>query len=439
MLLRRKYVVKNPAARIPGDCLSRRRFVRNATRAGAALTALSLPIPNAFAARPHDFKIGVIGCGGRGNGAAQNAIEAGKITGDKVSIHAIADVFPDKLVRPLRAFGVDKARAFSGFQGYRKLLELDLDYVILATPPHFRPEHFEAVVAAGKNVFTEKPVAVDPPGIRRFLLAGYRSKLNHLSVAAGTQRRHRKQYQAAQERVAGGAIGDIVSGRCYWNQGGLWSVEPRTDWTEMEWQIRDWLYFTWLSGDHIVEQHVHQLDVMNWFLGSHPIAARGMGGREVRRGKDKYGNVFDHFATELIYPSPNPTLMPDVRVMSMARQIDGCWNDVSEFFAGTTGSTDCKSLIRSSTQPWEWSGKQVGAYVQEHIDLMASIKGQGYLNEAENVGTSTMTAILARTACYTGTEVKWDDLLKRTERLGPESYSFGPAPKVAVARPGSAM
>ena len=427
------------ADRIFRDSLSRRRFLKSATRTAGTLTALSLPATRTFAARPREFKIGVIGCGGRGTGAAQNAIEAGKITGDKVSVEAIADLFPDKIVRPLRAFGVDKARTFSGFQGYRKLLELDLDYVILATPPHFRPEHFEAAVAAGKNVFTEKPVAVDPPGIRRFLLAGYRSKLNHLSVVAGTQRRHQKQYLEAQRRVADGAIGNIVSGRCYWNQGGLWSVEPRADWTELEWQIRDWLYFTWLSGDHIVEQHVHQLDVMNWFLGNHPIAARGMGGREVRRGKDKYGNIFDHFATELIYPSPNPRLFPDVRVLSMARQIDGCWNDVSESFAGTRGSTDCCKVIRSSKSDWSWSGKQVGPYVQEHIDLQASIKGEEYLNEAENVGTSTMTAILARTACYTGTEVRWDDLMKSTARLGPEAYAFGPAPEVAAARPGKPM
>jgi predicted dehydrogenase len=435
--------VQRPSDRLEGgSSLSRRKFLSRTTAAGAAFTAgaaLSAPAVLARSAA-RDFKVGVIGCGGRGSGAAGNAVEAAKMTGDNLTIHAIADLFPDKAARPARQFGVPKERVFTGFDGFRKLLETEVDYVILATPPHFRPEQFEAAIQAGKHVFTEKPVAVDPPGIRRFLAAGKMAKEKGLSVAAGTQRRHQKQYVEAAKRVQDGAIGDIVSGRCYWNQGGLWSVEPQEGWSEMEWQVRDWLYFTWLSGDHIVEQHVHNLDVCNWFIGTHPVRARGMGGREVRKDHVKYGNIFDHFATELIYPNPNPgNGQPDVRVISMCRQIAGCWNDVSEFLVGSKGSTNCSSKIWGAGE-WNWSGEQVNPYVQEHVALIESIKGgAGALNETENVAHSTMTAILARTSCYTGGEVSWEELMKSEERLGPEKYEFGPAPKIVVARPGQPM
>ena len=212
----------------------------------------------------------------------------------------------------------------------------------------------------------------------------------------------------------------------------------------MEWQIRDWLYFTWLSGDHIVEQHVHNLDVCNWFIGSHPIAARGMGGRQVRTGKEKYGNIFDHFSTELIYANPKGPSHPDIRVSSMCRQIDGCWNDVSEYLVGTKGSTNCRSRIWGAgpwdENDWRWRDKQVNPYDQEHIDLQASIKaGEGALNEASNVAHSTATAILARTSCYTGREVKWADFIKSDERWGPEKYEFGDVPFPPVPQVGKPM
>ena len=419
--------------------VSRRGFMKKTAVAGTALGAATLPIPNVLGAEPRNIRVGVIGCGGRGTGAASNAVEAGKITGDNVTINAVADLFPDKLVRVQRKYKVPAEKSFSGFDAYEKLVQEDLDYVILATPPHFRPAMFEAAIAAGKNVFTEKPVAVDAPGIRRFLLGGYLAKLKGLSVAAGTQRRHQKQYIEANKRIRDGAIGQVVAGRCYWNQGGLWSVEQQEGWTDMEWQIRDWLYFTWLSGDHIVEQHVHNLDVLNWFIGSHPIAARGMGGREVRDGKKKYGNIFDHFATELIYASPDPKNYPDIRVTSMARQIAGCWNDVSEFIVGTKGSSNCSSVIHGPNE-WRWDGKQVNPYIQEHVDLINSMKaGNGELNETENVATSTMTAIMARESCYTGREVRWDELLKSDVHLGPKEYAFGDAPAIEVPRPGKPM
>ncbi len=422
------------------DSVSRRRFLKAA--AGTAVTAGVAPAILGAAAR--EFKVGLIGCGGRGTGAARDAMAAAKMQGDNVTIHAVADLFSDKATRARRTFKVDESRMFVGFDAYKSLLETDCDYVILATPPHFRPAHIEATIAAGKHLFTEKPVAVDPPGIRQVLAAGASAEKKGLSIAAGTQRRHQKQYMECAKRVAHGAIGDIVAGRCYWNQGGLWTVKPKPDWTDMEWQIRDWLYFTWLSGDHIVEQHVHNLDVMNWFIGRHPKTARGMGGRQVRTGKIEYGQIFDHFATELIYDNPKGPGHPDIRVTSMCRQIAGCWNDVSEFLVGTKGSTNCRDRVYGAgpwdEADWRWRGQQVDPYVQEHIDLQASIKeGKGALNEAENVAHSTMTAILARTSCYTGREVHWNDLMKSDERIGPNKYEFGPLEIPPVPQVGKPM
>lgn len=419
---------------------NRRKFLRRATGGVALAAGLSLPVPEIRGSTPREFKVGLVGCGSRGSGAAMNAVQAGAITGDTVRIHAVADVFADKVRRPQRLFKVPASKVFVGFDAYRRLLETDCDYVILATPPHFRPEQFEAAIAAGKHVFTEKPVAVDAPGIRRFLAAGESAGRKRLSVTAGTQRRHQKQYIENQERIAAGAIGDIVAGRCYWNTGGLWTAERQDGWGDMEWQLRDWLYFNWLSGDHIVEQHVHNLDVINWFIGAHPIAARGIGGREVRKGRPSYGNIFDHFATELIYANPNPANgNPDVRVISMARQIEGCWYEVSEVLVGTRGSCKCGHEIQGAS-PWKWSGEQVPPYVKEHVDLIESVKESGpYYNEAANVATSTMTAILARTSCYTGAEVRWDEAMQSNERLGPEIRALGPAPEAIVPRPGKPM
>jgi predicted dehydrogenase len=420
----------------PRAPVSRRKFLRR-TALGAAVVGLGAPFSAAGESRT--FKVGLIGCGGRGSDAANNAIQAAKKQGDNAEIHAIADLFKDKAERARRSFDVPPERTFVGFDAYEKLLETACDYVILGTPPHFRPAHLAAAIDAGKHVFTEKPVAVDVPGYKQFVAAGETAKEKGLSVAAGTQRRHQKQYIECQKRIADGAIGAIVAGRCYWNMGGLWTHERQAGESDVEWQVRNWLYFTWLSGDHIVEQHVHNLDVLNWFLGAHPVKARGMGGRQVRTGKEVFGNIFDHFATELIYPSPDPKTFPDVRVLSMCRQIAGCWDDVSEFITGTKGSSNCASHIWGASE-WRWSDQQENPYVQEHIDLQQSIKeGKGALNETLNVATSTLTAILARTSCYTGREVSWDDLLKSEEKLGPAKYEFAAYPMPEVARPGKAM
>lgn len=421
---------------------TRRDFLKK-TAVGAAAVGLGTPL--VAASKPRHFKVGVIGSGGRGSGAAADALKAATLGGDTAEIFAVADLFRDKAERARRTHKVPKERTFTGFDCFRKLLEIkELDYVILATPPHFRPEHFEATIQAGRHVFTEKPAGVDAPGIRRFLAAGETAKSNGLSVAAGTQRRHQKHYLECLKRVQDGAIGTILSARCYWNQGGLWTRSKEEDWSDMEWQVRNWLYFTWLSGDHIVEQHVHNLDVVNWFLGAlNPVEARGMGGRQVRQGKPEFGNVFDHFATELIYPSPDPKRHRDIRVTSMCRQIDACWDEVSESFVGTEGS--CFLSAGGGAEilgqnPWKSEATGINPYVQEHVDLQADIKaGGGSLNEAETVAHSTMTAILARTSCYTGRQLKWGDALKSNEQLGPKAYEFGPLAFPKVAQVGKPM
>jgi predicted dehydrogenase len=398
---------------------SRRNFL-----AGAAAGAGMVIGAPAILAQDADkkLKVGIIGCGGRGTGAGRNSIDA-----YGTEIAAVADLYPDRAQAARRTFKVGEDRTFVGFDAYKQLLATDVDYVILATPPHFRAEHFEAAIEAGKHVFTEKPVAVDPFGVRRFIAAGDKAKEKGLSVVAGTQRRHQKNYLDTLARVRDGAIGDIVSGRCYWCQGSLWVRDRGEGQTDTDWMIRNWLYFTWLSGDHIVEQHIHNLDVINWFIGATPQRARGMGGRQVRTDA-KFGNIFDHHAIDFEYPN-------GVHVFSMCRQIDGCWNDVSEHLAGTKGMANCGGAI-TGANPWKAERGGRDPYVQEHVDLIDSIRGKKGLNEARTVAESTLTAIMGREASYTGKVVEWDALMKSEQRLGPKEYQFGPFPVEPVATPG---
>ena len=235
---------------------------------------------------------------------------------------------------------------FTGFDAYKQLLAVpEINYVILTTPPHFRPMHLKAAIEAGKHVFMEKPVAVDVPGVKTVMEAGRLATQKGLGIAAGTQRRHAKSYQETIKRLHDGAIGEIVYGRCYWDGGEIWVIKREPGWSDVEWQLRNWNYFTWLSGDHYVEQHVHNLDVMNWVLGTHPIrAVAAVGGRQVRTGP-QYGQVFDHFAVEFEYPN-------DVRMFSQARQINGIDNIVGEAVVGTHGTSDCcRSSSRKAARP----------------------------------------------------------------------------------------
>jgi myo-inositol 2-dehydrogenase / D-chiro-inositol 1-dehydrogenase len=416
---------------------SRRDFIK---RSGAAAVGASLAsrignIPAVHAAGSDQIRVGLIGCGGRGSGAADQVLRAAP----NVKLVAMGDAFRDRLdssrnqlqTKHKDLVDVPSERSFVGFDAYEKVLACDINYVILATPPGFRPQHLKAAVAAGKNIFTEKPVAVDGPGIRTVLGLHEEANKKGLFIAAGTQRRHQASYQEAMRRVHDGAIGDIVAGRCYWNQGSLWNRGRKPEWSDMEWQLRNWLYFTWLSGDHIVEQHVHNLDVINWATKSHPVRAVGMGGRQVRTSPD-FGHIFDHFAIDYEFES-------GMHVLSMARQIDGCQNSVSEALVGTKGSVDLvdRQLYRiKGPDSWQFKDKEQDSYLQEHTDLIEAIRAGKPLNELKNVAESTLTAIMGRMSAYTGKAVTWEQALNSSEDLMPTQLTWGKLPLPAVATPG---
>jgi predicted dehydrogenase len=416
--------------------MTRRQFVRTAALAAGAAAV----VPSALAGRSwypgrQTLRLGVIGCGDRGTGAAVNAMEAD----EGVKLVAMADLFQDRLDRSLSALSGHETLGsriipgeivrFAGFDACEQLLKTDVDVVILATPPHFRPAHFEAAIAAGKHVFMEKPVAVDPPGIRRVLAAADVADSRNLSVVAGTQRRHDPKYRELIRRVQDGAVGPLLSGRCWWNQGGLWVHTRKPEYSDMEWQCRNWLYFCWLSGDHIVEQHVHNLDVINWAVGSPPLRCVGMGGRQVRTAPE-YGNIFDHFAIEYEYPG-------GVVLSSWSRQIDGCASRVDEHVTGSGGTVRFGQGAIEGPKPYTYDGPRVNPYVQEHAHLFASIRGgKDRLNEARNVAHSTLTAIMGRMSAYTGQEVTWDQALASDWRLGPATYALGDVEIDPVPVPG---
>jgi predicted dehydrogenase len=382
------------------------------------------------------LKVGVIGCGGRGTGAAANALEA---TAD-AEVWALGDLFDDRvqgcreeLIKVDAARGtVPPERCFTGFDAFERVIASGVDVVVLASAPGFRPAHFAAAVAAGKHVFMEKPVAVDPVGVRRVMEAARLAAEKRLSVVAGTQRRHEACYREAMARIADGAIGRVVGASVYWNQGGLWNNGRRPGWSDVEWQVRNWLYFTWLSGDHIVEQHVHNLDVAAWALGEEPVSVAGMGGRQVRTGPE-WGHVFDHFACEYEYAGGR-------RVWSYCRQIDGCTSRVEEVIHGTEGTARLAQFgtaeLMGKTN-WKWQGKQVNPYVQEHADLFASIAGTGpYVNHGERIAKSTMLAVAGRMAAYSGKTLAWGAAMASGLDLSPPELKLGPLPVAPVAVPG---
>jgi predicted dehydrogenase len=402
--------------------------------AGTALAANWSLVGNVHAAGSDAIKVGLIGCGSRGKGAAENVLHSAP----NVKIHALGDVFKDRLddcrnflqknvatnpkVKELgNAVDVPDDRCFLGFDAYQNVISSGVDYVILATPPGFRPSHLEAAVAAGKNIFTEKPVGTDAPGIRKVLAAYEEANKKNLHIVAGTQRRHQAGYLETMNRLGDGAIGNIVGGRCYWNQGALWVHKRETGWSDMEYELRNWYHFVWLCGDHIVEQHVHNLDVINWAIGQHPVRAVGMGGRQVRTGPE-YGQIFDHFAVDYEYPN-------GVHVMSMCRQIAGCEDSVSEALVGTKGNciTDAGRnlyLIKSETDWRRPRRDDVDPYVQEHTDLIESIRGGKPINELKTVAESTLTAIMGRMSAYTGKAVTWDRALNSKEDLFPPKLAW---------------
>jgi len=388
------------------------------------------------------LKAGLIGCGGRGTGAAQQFLSAGP----NLELIALADVFADRLegcrnaVRENRGVEVPEENCFLGFDAYERLIDSGVDVVLIATPPYFRPLHFEAAVNARKHVFMEKPVAVDPVGARSIMTTARRADTLGLCVVTGTQRRHQRDYVATFRQVANGMIGEIAGANCYWNQNQLWYRTRQRGWSDMEWMIRDWVNWCWLSGDHIVEQHVHNLDVINWFAGSHPVQAVGFGGRHRRVTGDQY----DFFSVDYIHADM-------MHEHSMCRQINGCVGNVSEFVMGTKGYTNCRNriwdlngeLLWEYTYPLNDEGEStnnvaVNPYDQEHIDLVTAIRTGPPINEAENTAVSTMTAIMGRISAYTGRETTWDEMMNSDFTLGPDRIALGPVNlPVVVPVPGS--
>ena len=300
-----------------------------------------------------------------------------------MKITAVGDAFENRMQGTLngleKRFGervdVPKDRQFVGFDAYKKVIDSGIDMVILATPPGFRPLHFEAAVKAGKHVFMEKPVAVDGAGVRQVLEAAKIAKEKKLGVAVGLQRRHENSYLETIKRLQEGAIGDIVCTRVYWNGAGVWVNPKRPGQSEMEYQMRNWYYFNWLCGDHIVEQHIHNLDVGNWLVGDVPVSAQGMGGREVRTGKE-YGEIFDHHYVEFTYKDGK-------KMFSCCRHIGNCWDSVSEHAHGTKGSADISSHRIRGEEEWRYRGPRNRPYEQEHLDLVNSIRAGHPLAEAE--------------------------------------------------------
>jgi myo-inositol 2-dehydrogenase / D-chiro-inositol 1-dehydrogenase len=382
---------------------------------------LNLPPLLEKAPEGQELKAGVIGCGGRGSGAAINFLDAGP----GLTITALGDVFEDRLndcrekIKKQKGIEVPQENCFIGFDAFEKVIDAGVDVVILATPPKFRPEHFEAAVKARKHIFMEKPVAVDTNGVRQVIAAAKMADSQGLKIITGTQRRHEHSYINLLKEINNNGIGQIVSANVYWNGAKLWHRDNNPDWSEMEWMIRDWVNWCWLSGDHIVEQHVHNLDVATWYIDTHPVKALGFGSRQRRVTGDQY----DNFSIDYVYQ--------DGRQMhSMCRQINGCANGVYEVFHGTKAiatTTGHKPQIvdASGNQLFVAEASETSPYVQEHIDLVTCIRQNIPVNEAEQTAISNLVAIMGRVSAYTGKETTYDEMMNSEMKLGPETYIMG--------------
>lgn len=373
------------------------------------------------------LKAGLIGCGGRGRGAMINFLDAGP----GLEITALADVFKDRVdaaraqLKKAKGIDVPENRCFTGFDAYQKLIDSGVDIVLHCTPPHFRPAHFAAAVEAGKHSFLEKPIAVDPAGVRSVLATAEKASAKGLSVMTGTQLRREIPRIEVRNRILDGMIGDIQSIRAFRNQGALWYRTRQEGWSDMEWMIRDWVNWNWLSGDHIVEQHIHHLDAMVWIVGKPPVKAVGMGARVRRQTGDQY----DFFSVDYTFDN-------DVHMHSTIRQIRGCANLRDESLVGTKGtaSLDQGAIFdRSGKVLYKYQGEVNDAVVQEHIDFVTAIRSGKPVNTAKDTAVSTLVAIMGRESAYTGKTVTYDELMASDMRLGPTTYALGPVNLPATA------
>lgn len=401
------------------------------------MAALNLPAV-VHAAGEGSLRVGLVGCGGRGTGAAHQALLADK----NVKLVAMADAFPDKIESSLatlmgdpelkQKINVAKERKFTGFNCYKDMLASGIDVILLASPPHFRPAQIEAAVAAGKHIFAEKPIAVDAPGVRRVQAASEQAKQKGLSLVSGLCYRYQRAKRETMKRVHDGAVGNIVALHTSYDTGTLWSRARTAQMSDMEWQMRNWLYFTWLSGDFIVEQHIHSLDKMAWAMHDEPpVSAVSLGGRQVRTDP-LFGHIYDHFAT--VYEYKN-----GVKLFSYCRQMAKCHNDVSDHILGSKGTCDVQRHIIRGEKPWAHraaEGEADDMYQNEHNELFASIRDGKPINNGDYMCKSTLMAIMGRMAAYTGQLITWDKALASTEDLTPAKYEFGPLPVAPVALPG---
>lgn len=384
------------------------------------------------------LKAGLVGCGGRGTGAAINFLDAGP----NLEITALGDVFRDKLdqcreqLKSKKNVDIPDENCFVGFDSYEKVIDSGVDIVLLCTPPHFRPAHIEAAVNAGKHIFMEKPCAVDPVGARKVLVASKRAADKGLCIVSGTIRRSQKDFIETWRRVASGQIGEIVSAHVIRNGGSLWVIRRQPGWTDMEYMLRNWANFCWLSGDHIVEQFIHEIDVMNWHIGKNPVKAIGWGGRQRRVTGDQY----DFFSVEYIYDN-------GMHTHCAARQISGCSNLTKQFIVGTEGFADARGTIYNlkGEEIWKYPYPEEGStdtewkvmdpFVQEHVNLVTGIRTGNLINDAEAQVNSTLIAIMGRMSAYTGKDVTWDEVMNSDLYLGPEKYEFGPVPGITETVP----
>ena len=424
------------------NVMDRRSFVKRASAVAAGLSVARA----AHAAGDETLKIALIGCGGRGAGAASQALK----TEGPVKLWAMADLFSDKLEASLKGLctgqdgqydrekhsgladriDVPPQRRFVGFDAYRQAIDSGVDVAILTTAPHFRPIHFEYAAQQGKHVFMEKPVAVDAAGIRRVLAAAKVAKQKSLKVGVGFQRHHDASYLETVSRIRDGAIGPILYLRAYWNGTGYRIRPPREDgMSEMAYQLRNPYHYTWISGDNIVEQHVHNLDVCNWIMGTHPVSAQGQGGRQVRIGP-LFGDIFDHHYVEFTYAD-------GTRLFSQCRHMTGCWNSVSEHVIGVKGTADVGGgQIAAGEETWRYRGQKSNPYQIEHDRLFEAIRNDKPHNEAEYGATSTMTGILGRMAVYSGQEVTWEAAIESPVALAPQRYEWDAKPPVLPGEDG---
>lgn len=417
---------------------SRRNFVKKTAALTTGVLTSTLPI-HSFANVSNDkkLKLALVGCGGRGSGAAVQAL----IADENVELIAMADVFKDRIKKSLEGikeyFGdtkkinVNEKNIFIGFDSYIKAIDL-CDVVILTTPPGFRPLHFEYAVQNDKHIFMEKPLATDAPGVRRVLDAARVAKEKKLNVVVGLQRHYENKYINLYNKLKSDAIGKIISGQVYWNDGGVWVNKRKPEQTELEYQMRNWYYFNWICGDHILEQHIHNIDVANWFIGEYPSTAQGMGGREVRNGKD-HGHIFDHHFVEFHYPG-------GAVISSQCRHQKNTMRRVDEVFQGTKGSItlgsgeirDLYGNLKFSypkNNYWE-SDDEPNPYQVEHDKLFKSIREGNVISDAENGAKSTLSAIMGRMATYTGKKITWDEIMNSNESLVPDNLSWNSTPPI---------